>query len=442
MNHESNERAYVGKVVDYYRVGLDAHPLVDPRMLRSPTCEAVLSAARELREVGDHVNELAIMDRLKATGRHVGDEEVFAICDASDDNVSLPQRARAIVAEHELRKMRDRSLLIADAVKRGDVGKVRELAADIVAEQQETRPYTIRTAYESAESAMQMLVDSLDNAKSRVRMDDAELAEGVGTLGPGTLTVIGAGTGVGKSTLALYLARCVRPAVGIVSLEDPPEVYGARILSPLAGVSSSAIFTGNIGDFETMNALGNGLNRVGKQPMIAYAIGAPIVDVLSAIRTLATKHQCKLIVVDYVQAVRFDVRADRRIAIADAVSQMKSTAAKVGAALVICSQLSRPPSDSKFREPMTHHLKESGDIENMAEAIVMLWNTSDKPGSNVYGKVAKLKWGYAGHRFRFERDHIGNLKQCVPWDGVDIDNPPSRSTGDYNGQHRPAKAWT
>jgi replicative DNA helicase len=238
---------------------------------------------------------------------------------------------------------------------------------------------------------------------------------------------------VGKSTLALYLSRCVKPAVGIVSLEDPPEVYGARILSPLAGVSSAAIFTGDVGDFQTMERLGNGLTLVGKQPMIAYAVGAPIGDVLSAIRTLATKHACKLIVVDYAQAVRFDVRADRRIAIADAVMQMKATAAKVGAALVVCSQLSRPPSDTKFREPMTHHLKESGDLENMAEAIVLLWQTSDKAGANVYGKVAKLKWGYAGHRFRFERDSIGNLDRCVPWDGTDLDNPTSS-----NGEKR----WT
>lgn len=413
---DANESAYLSHVLELYRAGLDAFPLVDPKLMRRQANGAILEAAVGLKADGVALSELEILKRLREAGRGLSEETVYtATTYTAKDSLQLSERARWILEDHENRKLRNHSLQMSAAIEAGDLQRYRDLASELSSEGADDKAYRVMTAHDTATAAMNLLLDSLDNHKSRVRMTDPELAHGLGTLGAGTLTIIGADTGVGKSTLALYMARTTRVPVGIVSLEDPPEVYGARILSPFAGVSASVIFTGEVGNHETMKMLGDGVDRVGPLPTLAFAVGAPMPDVLSAIRALVQRHGCKLIIVDYLQAIRIAATQDRRIAIADATSQMKALCAKLGAALVCCSQLSRPPSDVKFREPLKHHLKESGDVENMAEAIILLWQLSDKPGSDVFGKIAKLKWGVGGHRFRFIRDNHGNLRELGQW---------------------------
>jgi len=148
---------------------------------------------------------------------------------------------------------------------------------------------------------------------------------------------------------------------------------------------------------------------------MAFAIGSPLVDVLSAIRALVHQHGCRVIVVDYLQNIRVDPKLDRRITMADAFSQMKALCARLNVALIVCSQLSRPSPDAKWREPTKHNLKETGDLENMAEAIILLWQRTQ--GGAVYGKVDKLKWSARRHRFQFQRDSVGNLVECAHWGG-------------------------
>jgi hypothetical protein len=70
--------------------------------------------------------------------------------------------------------------------------------------------------------------------------------------------------------------------------------------------------------------------------------------------------------------------------------------------LILCSQLSRPPSVAQ-REPNASRLKESGDLENMSEAIILLWREKDGEGAPAFCKVAKLKSSSARPRLQVVR---------------------------------------
>jgi replicative DNA helicase len=83
---------------------------------------------------------------------------------------------------------------------------------------------------------------------------------------------------------------------------------------------------------------------------------------------------------------------------------------------VLASQLRRPERDT-VAEPNVTALKESGTIENRAQAIVLLWRgESDK--HLVHAKLAKVKRVASGQKFDLVRNpSTGQLvEQAVEWD--------------------------
>jgi replicative DNA helicase len=424
------EATYLAGVVSIARIqGLEPAPLLSPETMGSKRHEEILRAITDLIGVGDTADTTAIVQRLGSTGKLalVEADYVYGLDEKHDPDARLNKLAKAIRTMHDADTLGSKLRLAQTALKAGELHKTREIAAEIALTTASEKPFEILTGRQSAEAALAM---AQDDRGLRIRIGDAELEKALGTLGPGTLTVIGADTGVGKSTLALHMARTMGTRVGIVSVEDPAEVFGGKLLSHASGVDSERLFMGKA-DMIDLQQMRDSLHRVTENVRIAYAINSPLVDILSAIRALVNQHGCRVIVVDYVQNIRFDPKIDRRVTVADAIAQIKGLCARLGAAAVVCSQLSRPSQEVKWREPAKHHLKESGDIENMCEAIVLLWQRTQ--GGVVYGKVDKLKYSARRHRFRFERDTAGNLIDCVPWGG---DYPE-----DAKDEDQPRKTW-
>jgi replicative DNA helicase len=123
---------------------------------------------------------------------------------------------------------------------------------------------------------------------------------------------------------------------------------------------------------------------------------------------------CRVLLIDYLQAIRHrDVGTSTREKVNDSLATLMAAAAQLGATLVLASQLRRASEGGKYQEPGDGDLKESGDIENSAQAIVLLWRETDEESDPrygcVFGKVAKVKRASAGRRFWMRRDSYGLL---------------------------------
>lgn len=86
------------------------------------------------------------------------------------------------------------------------------------------------------------------------------------------------------------------------------------------------------------------------------------------------------------------------------MTRLKAHAARLGVALVIVSQLSRPKDKGEGYEPNKHDLKESGDLENGAEYVVLLWRSKDHDFAPVHLKLAKSKNGGIGNVWFMQRE--------------------------------------
>lgn len=259
---------------------------------------------------------------------------------------------------------------------------------------------------ESAEEATK-LFRTFEAGKPDLIPTGMRAIDGVlGGLFPGVVGILAAATGAGKSSLMLAAALASPTPVGIVSLEDTPDVIGGRALAWASGVDSLKLRTKDLSPAD-YKALKSALPKLAStQVKVAYEIGASLERVRETIRSLA-ESGCRLIWVDYIQKIR-GVREDRRNEISTAFGGIQAECAAVGAAAFVVSQFSRQPDPS--REPQIYWLKESGDLENEARLIVLSHKDADNP-ELFHSRLAKSTVGGEGLRFVMRRDASGTLQE-------------------------------
>lgn len=232
--------------------------------------------------------------------------------------------------------------------------------------------------------------------------------EAIGYLRAQTMTTVGGTTGSGKTSVMLAMAvkQCQRQMkVGVVSVEDAAPVFGPRVLAHMVDLNPSVFDREWDPKHDHMVARGwKAASDLGLH--FAFELNKPLGDVLRAVRYLVRKHGCEIIYVDYLQAIADGGAKDRRLFVSNAAARIKGQCQELGVTLVLGSQLSRPAKDKPFGEVFLGDLKESGDLENMSEVVMLLWKTGDDDDARTLGKVAKVKWSPGRPRFEVGRDPV------------------------------------
>ena len=235
----------------------------------------------------------------------------------------------------------------------------------------------------------------------------------MGGLFPGSAAILAASQGSGKSSTALAALFAVsdREPVGYISLEDTEDVVGSRAISVVSGINSLDLRR-KVGLTDDVKAsIEAAQAMLDKRPIhIAYAIGAGVERVTDHIRELGAIG-CRMVYVDYIQKIR-DQGGDRRNAISGAFSAMQAAAADSGCALVVISQFRRTGKQDGAI-PQISWLKESGDLENEARLIILMYRDSH---NIIRARIAKSTFGGEGTTFQMVRDESGTLREVnIPY---------------------------
>ncbi len=292
------------------------------------------------------------------------------------------------------------------------------------------------TALAVAESALAHLSDT--SRVSMPRTGFRKIDQALGGMPPGTQITIGGRTGSGKSSLMLAIAMSQSERgikFGIVSCEDPDWVWGARILCALNPSLSPDHFFGDDNGYVQPSVLQEARRGVELARDLgihfSFQIGKSCEYVARAATKLVKQQGCRAIEVDYLQAIAARGK-DRYVARTDDAQTLKQACYEAGVPLILGSQLKRPDGSNPFKEPVNGDLKDTGDLENMSEAIVLLWNESDEEDAPCFGKVSKVKWSPKRPRFELQRDAssgalvdlIGVVKKQQSKQGSNLRFPP------------------
>ena len=219
----------------------------------------------------------------------------------------------------------------------------------------------------------------------------------------GDMILIGGYASSGKTLLSILmaLAQAKRYKVGYYSLETQPEKMADRIFAHLASISMSAIKTRDFSDKDWANMAEATTRFVSDCPItIIQAAGASVDEIAAD----AIANQFQVIYIDYLQLVEAPgIRAGDRYAAVTAVSRaLKIFAQRNKIAVVALAQLSRPETVKKGGEakpvpPSMHSFRESGQIEQDADAAFLLW--PENPNDNQSNRILKLGKNKEGTKF-------------------------------------------
>jgi replicative DNA helicase len=220
----------------------------------------------------------------------------------------------------------------------------------------------------------------------------------------GELTLLAARPSCGKTALAAQVARHAALGLGLpalfVSLEQRRAELAERLLCSLASVDSGRLRAGLLTP-DDARRLSDARDRLDGAPL--YIDDTPAQGMLrlaAGARRCRLRHGLRLLVVDYVQLVDpEDRRASRNDQVGGIARRLKALARELGAPVLALAQLNREVEGRAGGRPRLSDLRDSGELEQHADTVMLLWRLEPRPGSDVVPvgvDVAKQRNGPTG----------------------------------------------
>lgn len=223
------------------------------------------------------------------------------------------------------------------------------------------------------------------------------------------LYVLAARPSMGKSSLALDIAANVAlggKVVHIVSREMPAASLFDRLHAAQVGIARWKLRKG-IYERE-YNRLLETLEHISRAPIVIDNASLTVADVRSDLREWERRQmRPELLIVDYIQMLKGQGRS-RNDEVGSVTRDLKALAMEYQMPVLGLSQLTRENEKQK-REPELADLRDSGEIEQDADAVFFLFGERQEEGAKIYSRWFKCAKQRDGELFRVEMTFNGEL---------------------------------
>jgi replicative DNA helicase len=360
----------------------------------------IYAAMTALVHAGEPVDQLTVADQLRRSGtwEESGGDLGVDLLASVVPNAGNVNRYATIVRDLATA----RRLLSATYEIQGEIQERRHDGDDLV-EHAERLVFALRA--ERLTARQSTLEDAVSDELERLQLaakDDRAipgLATGIpgldkllGGLQDGRLYVIAARPSMGKSLLALQIARHAalteRQRVLFASLEMSDSETAQRHLAAESGVNPERIHLGNIEDRDWPALIRAAAQTAGAPFHLLDDGDLSLMTLRGQARQVAVRHgDLRLLVVDYLQLLRADQPTGNRVEDVSAFSRgLKRIARELRCPVIAVAQLNRSVESRPDKRPLLSDLRESGQIEADADVVAMLYRDdyydedSERPG--------------------------------------------------------------
>ena len=399
MSHEDRldhqldaERGVIGSLLIDESLVREMVSVVDAQDFLNPANRLIFQAARQLFRAGKPVDALTIRDRvgsqysdymtqlIEITPTSANWREYAALMHSQATTQRIKNLAQYIL-EHAVtlddcrQPCADMAQLLVDG-RRIDAWTMREMMEDFFRAQDPDAPLPEYVTYG---------LDVLD------QRNYTEL---------GDVVMIGGYPSDGKTALALMMAyhMAARYKVGFFSLETDKRKVRDRMVASVAQIDFDAIKRRTLTESDWAGLAAKSTDMSKRDLTVLRAAGMTVADIQSA----SQAYGFQVVVIDYVQLITPEVsrRAPRSEQMADVSRALHTFAQSSGTLVIELAQLTRQERGS-WREPDMHDLKESGQFEQDADIIFLLYRPSPSDDTldqekNRILKIAKYKEGPRG----------------------------------------------
>ena len=350
-----------------------------------PAHETIYEAILSLYGHGSPADAITVADELKKRGEltRVGGASYIHTLIASVPTAANAQYYAEIVKEHAIMRR-----LIEAGTKIAQLGYANETEVDTLVDQAQAEIYAVtdgnaKEDYVSFSEALEETINEIDANSNRpdgvygVPTDFIEFDELTGGLHGGQMIVIAARPGVGKSTLALDIARSAaihhQMTTVFFSLEMSRTELAMRILSAEGKISMGRLKKGDL-DTEGWTNLATLQGRIDSASLfIDDSPNMTLMEIRAKCRRLKQRNDLKLVVLDYLQLMSSGKKVEsRQQEVSEFSRSLKLLAKELDVPVIALSQLNRGSEQRTDKRPMVSDLRESGSIEQDADMVILL----------------------------------------------------------------------
>jgi replicative DNA helicase len=344
-----------------------------------------------LYDRGEHIDRVTVITELQSAGQLEsvgGFGYLVSLDDGMPANISVDAYVRAVREKAILRRAilglhrLSHEASLPGARSEEILGRVGRICAELgVTDGGEE----LRTPYEVLEGEIARVgVDAfLSGGTPGIPTPIGPLNDVIVGLQKGDLILIGARPSIGKTALAMQMARhAAEKGVGCVffSLEMSALSLSSRIVCGMANIDSQALRQGALNSEEKRRFMG-AVAKMRELPIWIDKSCRTVAAMHAKIRRARVAHDVGLVLVDYIQLMDSTGRAESQNHKVSEISRgLKLAAEEFEVPLVALSQLSRPPKGSN-PEPALPDLRDSGSLEQDADVVLFLHSPDGKLGT-------------------------------------------------------------
>ena len=382
------EKAVLGAVMIDADSFARVRDLLDEKCFYRPAHATIFTAMSQLDSAHKPIDlltmteELRVMEKLEEIG---GELYLSQLTELVPSSASIEYYARQVLEKAILRRIISLSATISSASYEPGA-ESQDLLEKLQTQLMQLIGQRRFSGAEDLRAIMHETLDQINDIKAK-----GGYVTGVGTgfkrlddlttgLQNGELIVIAARPSVGKTALALNIARnaaaMYKHGVAFFSLEMDRRQLAMRLLSSDGRIDNERLrSTAKLrdGEFQDLSKAAARLSEC--LFFIDDTPGIGIVDIRARARQLWMQHRIGLVVLDYLQLVQPPKPTDNQQQwIAHVSASMKALAKELKVPVIVLSQLSRAPEQrGGEHKPVLSDLRDSGAIEQDADIVLFIY---------------------------------------------------------------------
>lgn len=398
------EKDLIGLLLTDTRQALDAiGGKIDPDCFLDPVCRAVWETATMLDAKGPWTSAM-VTQSLYATGdldRIGGSAALFALMENAPPTATMiPAYVRELTEARERRRLaRICATLAAQASDMGTplssaLATAQDALIGIASAGTGAEPEHIAKILKGMESELLRTEPKTGGMLSGFLAIDG-IVRGFWR---GQMVVVAARPSVGKSTLLHGIAHNMA-VQGFPTLLVTLEMTAAEIVTRMTVGGANVPLVDHANGTHNRGHRAAIFDRVRKMAGIPLwlhdAAGASISQLRATVRAMVARHKIAVVLVDYLQLVSAKSE-DRRVEVGKVSRGLKAMAKESGVVTIAAAQLGRTGDSG---DPKLSHLRESGDIEQDADIVCLMWRNEDVDRDGDYLvniSIAKHRGGPVG----------------------------------------------
>ncbi len=361
---------------------------------------------------GQIIDPITVMDEMKVMGyKNAANRDYFLqLIEMTPTSANVMEYCKIIRGKSLLRELQEISAEITQLTQdeQEDPQTIAELA--------EQKIYSVRQGREvkglkTIKTAISEVYNHLDEMSKHpgklpgLPTGFSDLDRMIGGLNNSDLILLASRPGMGKTSIALNIARAAikdtNKAVVIFQLEMSSQQLAMRLLSGEALIDNKKLRMGNLDEDDWGRIAGAATSLTQNKILIDDNSGITVSEMKAKCRRLG--NELGLVVVDYLQLMHSGRRIENRVQeVAEISRSLKIMAKDLNVPVLCLSQLSRGPESRQDKRPMLSDLRESGSIEQDADIVLFIYRPDYYPDAKPEAKnlaeviIAKNRHGEVG----------------------------------------------